>query len=161
MPSIEQYAVSVSESTIDLREIAIMLLADSTANEVQEPESEFHDFETRFNRSQEDVCDLFVCEMSGIDIETELKSVEESVERMILSVNSNLVGLTFEEMWKTDEKGARREILRCVGHGVSFWDDYDPQDFGQSDRPRVGYFESPYNEAYDCLVKLVNHERAH
>ncbi|MEO8894125.1 MAG: hypothetical protein ABI417_21785, partial [Coleofasciculaceae cyanobacterium] len=58
-----------------------------------------------------------------------------------------------------DKRAACCEILRCVQYGVSFWDDYDYEDFGQFDLPKVGYFESPYSEAYDVLVKFVNHAK--
>jgi len=158
MLSIEQY----EETAIDFRSIATMLLADAVVSETENSEdSEFRSLRERFCQPQQDICDLFAYEISesGIDIDVEVKSVEESIKKMILVIDTGLKDFTFEEMWETDKSAAHREVLRCVGHGVSFWDDCDPEDFGQSSRPDVGNFESPYGEVYDVLVKLTNHER--
>jgi len=159
MLSIEQY----EETAIDFRSIAMMLLADAVVSETENSEdSEFRSLRERFVQPRQDICELFADEisMSGIDIEIEVQSVEASVKKMILAIDAGLEdAFTFLQMWETDKSAAHREIARCVGMGVSFWDDYDPEDFGQSTHPKVGYFESPYSEAYDVLVKLMKYER--
>jgi hypothetical protein len=151
-----------AESEVNLRELAIMLLADCVASEVENSEenAEFYLLRKEFVRPGGEICELFTIaiEEAKIDIESELRAIETSVMRMIFVIDSNLKdNFTFAKMWETDKGVACREILRSVGHGVSFWDDYDPEDFGQSDRPNVGWFESPHNECYDVLTKLVIH----
>lgn len=90
--------------------------------------------------------------------EHHINRIETSVMQMICVIDSKLEdNFTFAKMWETDKNAACREILRSVGHGVSFWDDYDPNDFGQSDHPDVGWFESPYSECYTVLTKFVAH----
>ncbi len=145
------------KSKVNLRELATMLLADCVASEV-ESNDEFCLLRKEFMRPQEDICELFTnaIEEAGIDIDTELLAIETSVMQMICVIDSKLEdNFTFAKMWETDKNAACREILRSVGHGVSFWDDYDPNDFGQSDHPDVGWFESPYSECYTVLTKFV------
>lgn len=149
--------VTNDESQVDLRELAEMLLADCVASEV-ESNDEFHLLRKEFMRPQQDICKLFInaVEEAGIDIDTELLAIERDVIAMIIAIDSKLEnGFTFAKMWKTDRKAACREILRSVGHGVSFWDDYAPEDFGQPDCPDVGLFESPHSECYEILTKFV------
>lgn len=164
MPSNKQLLQYVAtgipnEPEVDLRELAIMLLADCVASEV-ESNDEFNLLRKEFMRPQQDICELFTnaVEEAGLDIESELVVIETSVIRLIFVIDSKLEsGFTFAKMWETDKKAACREILRSVGHDVSFWDDYDPEDFGQSDLPEVGWFESPYYQCNSVLTKFVAH----
>ena len=173
---------STEESIVDLREIAIMLLADATANEVENAYSYSNnepfgvlcdDFllsdveicETLINtmldaRINAKICEKFMCTMldAGIDIEPELVATEALALKIIESIDAHLKGgATFEEMYKEFKGGAHREVLRGLGHGVSFWDDYRPEDFGQDELPEIGWFEPCYDEAYMVLTKLVAH----
>ena len=153
------------ETEIDLQEIAMMLLADVVASEVENPGEDLVGIELlrkEFVRPQEDICELFAdfIEEANIDITSELDAVQASVRQMIRVIDANLKDdFTFEKMWAISRSAACYEILRSVGHGVSFWDDYDYEDFGQLDLPEVGWFESPYNQAYDVITKIVNYIR--
>ena len=156
-------ATGNTESQVDLREIAIMLLANATASEVEspgeDPEFDFSYLLREFVRPQEDICETFRATVldEGIDIESEILAAEAHALKVIESIDANLKNFTFEEMYETSRAGAYREICRGVGHGISFWDDHDPEDFGQDELPKIGYFESCYDEAYRVLTKLVAH----
>lgn len=156
-------ATGNTESQVDLREIAIMLLAEATASEVEsaysndEPFGALHD---DFLRSGAEICETFTDTIrdAGIDIEPELREAKVLALRIIKSIDAHLKGeATFEEMYKEFKAGAHREILRGLGHGVSFWDDYRYEDFGQDDLPETGLFESCYDEAHIVLTKLAAH----
>lgn len=154
---------STEESMVDLREIAIMLLADATANEVEDSDfwPNFNHLSSEFVHSGEDICKTFMDTMldAGIDIEPELVAAEALALKIIESIDAHLKGgFTFEEMYKTSKIGAHRQVVSAFGYGVSFWDDHRPEDFGQDKHGRtVGCFESCYDEAYMLLTKLVAH----
>lgn len=165
MPSNEQLlqylatGIPNDKSQVDLRELAEMLLADCVASEVA-TNDEFNLLRKEFMRPQSDICKLFATaiEEAGIDIDAELLAIERDAIAMIFAINSKLEsGFTFAKMWEINKTAACREIRRSVGHGVSFWDDYNYEDFGQSDHPDVDLFESPHDECYEVLAKLVAH----
>ncbi len=149
------------ESIVDLREIAIMLLADATASEVENQEGtpNFYHLHDDFVRSGEDICETFRATVldEGIDIEREILGAQVLALKIIKSIDANLKDFTFEEMYETSEADAHREICRGIGHGLSFWDDNDYQDFGFLEMPKIGYFEPCHAEAYSVLTKLVAH----
>ncbi|MEG3877895.1 hypothetical protein QT972_10985 [Microcoleus sp. herbarium7] len=157
-------SLDTSEPIVDLHEIAIMLLAEATASEVENAFSNdepFGDLYDDFLRSGAEICETFMCTIldSGIDIEPELRRAKVLALRIIKSIDAHLKGgFTFEEMYKVSKKGAHRQILSGLGHGVSFWDDCRHEDFGQDKNSHtVGYFESCYDEAYTVLTKLAAH----
>jgi len=76
MPTQEQLlqycAVGVpDDESVDLRELAIMLLADAVASEVRD--SEFHCLRKEFLRPQEEICEIFTDATQNIDIEPEIE----------------------------------------------------------------------------------------
>ena len=160
---LQYLATGNTESMVDVREIAIMLLAEATASEVEDTDSQpnFNHLFREFVRSGEDICETFMDTMldAGIDIEPELVAAEALALKIIKSIDAHLTGgFTFEEMYEASKSGALRQVLSGLGHGVSFWDDYRPEDFGQDKHGRtVGRFESCYDEAYMVLTKLAAH----
>ena len=157
-------SLNTSEPIVDLREIAIMLLAEATASEVENAFSNDEPFGVLYDdflRSGAEICKTFTTTMhdAGIDIEPELLGAEALAIKIIKSIDAHLKrGFTFEKMYAVSKKGAHRQVLSGLGHGVSFWDDYRHEDFDQdSYDPTVGCFESCYDEAYMVLTKLVAH----
>jgi len=74
-------------------------------------------------------------------------------------------------MWQIDSNAACMHILGAIGHGVDFWDNHSCEDVLEhfpdvkeweietGARGTTRYFESPYEEAYAVLRKLLNYVR--
>jgi hypothetical protein len=147
-----------------LRRIAILLLVDAVSceceNKSDDPESQ--DFSFLWSELFASGCektDTFILAISNtdIDIESELIACEMRGIEIVETINANLKSFTFADMWKIAPNDVFSEILRVIGHGVSFWDNHNPEDYGQDTLPKVGWFESCYDEAQLVLVKLADY----
>ena len=147
-----------------LRRVAILLLTDAVDSECQNvPEdSESPDFTFLWSAlfaSGQEMTTTFMSavQKSGVDIEPELLACELKAIEIIESINANLKGFTFSDMWRSSPGDALSEVLRAIGHGVSFWDNHRPEDFGQDDSPKLGWFETCYDQGYMVCTKLATH----
>jgi hypothetical protein len=147
-----------------LRRIAILLLVEAVSSECEckSDNSEVQDFSFLWNQLFASGCEMTDTFMSAVgntdvDIEPELRACEMRSIEIIESINANLKNFTFADMWKISSNDALSEILRVIGHGVSFWDNHNPEDYDQDMLPKVGRFESCYNEAHLVLTKLADH----
>lgn len=132
------------ESIIDL------IIADSIATLVETDDPYSHLLRL-FIRPGEDIVENYKSAKQGIDLSTEYQALIPFVEQLIDNIGSDL----FTDMLDTDDNAAHSEVLRCFGHGVSFWDDHYYEDFGFSETPRLKTtLEQPYNVASQILDKI-------
>lgn len=134
-----------------VEDIIDLIVAESIATlvETQDDYSHLHDL---FIRSGQDIVENYTSSKYGIDLSTEYQSLHPLVEQVIDIIGSNL----FCDMWDADESSTLSEVLRCFGHGTSFWDNHKYQDFGFNEMPKLKTtLESPYDIASTILDKIA------
>lgn len=149
-----------------LRRVAILLLTDAVASEVEnksdDPESpDFRFLWKKLFAPGREMTDTFMSAVQdlGVDIEPELLACEIRGIEIIESINANLTDFSFANMWRISPNDALSEIMRALGHGVSFWDNHRLSAFGFDELPKIGNFEGCCDEAYTALVKIVEYTR--
>lgn len=128
------------ESIIDL------IIADSIATLVETDDTYSH-LLPLFIRSGEDIVENYKSAKQEIDLSTEYQALYPLVEEVIDNIGSDL----FTDMLDIDENASYSEVLRCFGHGVSFWDSWDCKLFGLKKNPKLKTtIDAPYIRA--CLI---------
>lgn len=143
----------MNDSLRMVEDIINLIVAESIATlvETEDDYSRLHDL---FIRSGEDIVENYASSKYGIDLSTEYQSLHPLVEQVIDTIGSDL----FCDMWDADESSTLSEVLRCFGHGVSFWDNHNYQDFGFNEMPKLKTtLESPHDIASTILDKITDY----
>jgi len=154
-------------SCVDLRKIALLLLATSVYKKVDCENSEFYLFWSEFAGWRSGVVQKFLSATTEIDIESEIASAERYTLKMIEEVNFGLgSAFDFEQMWRIDQEISCDEVLLQIADVpfrlTSFWDKHSPMDFGLDDRPEATSVvnEGCVAEADSILIKLTAYFKA-
>lgn len=141
----------MNDSPRMVEDIIDLIVAESIATLV-ETEGDYSHLHDLFIRSGEDIVENYTSSKYGIDLSTEYQSLHPLVEQVIDNIGANL----FFMMWESDGSSTFYEVLRCFGHGVSFWDNWKYQDFGFNEMPQLRTtLESPYDIASIILDKIA------
>lgn len=133
------------ESIIDL----IIASTISTLVETEDTYSHLHDL---FICSGEDIVENYKAAKQGIELANEYPTLYSLVEEVIDNIGSDL----FCDMLDTNQSDALSEVLRCFGHGVSFWDSWDCKLFQLSEDPKLKTtLDNPYVTACSILDKIA------
>lgn len=140
-------------------EMGLLLLADAVASEVEDSESEYHEYFRDVIRPQTDIVENVRSWAEDMDIDLE-KYLPIELVKKINQDHLQKTGVSIEELYDEDPAWASGAILRGLGHGVSADDD---PDFSVWYKERMGkkydwrnhqYFESPYDEAWAFLQAM-------
>lgn len=135
----------IVESIIDL------ILADTITYLVDDDETYSH-LRPLFIQPQQDIVQLYKQIMEPVDYLFFVVDLMPLVRQVIASIGIDL----FTDMLDTDEESTHSEVLRCFGHGVSFWDNHNYRDFGFSEVPRLKTtLEQPWDIATQILDKIA------
>lgn len=131
------------ESVIDL------IVADSIACLVEtEDYSHLRDL---FIQPGEDIVEKYQQATEHLDFFAEYRQLLPLVEEVI----ENIGGELFNDMWQEDELATLSEVLRCFGHGTSFWDKYSLEYMDLTERPKLKItLEQPWDIATSILEKV-------
>src|SRR4028119_375985 len=141
----------MSESPSTVEDIIDLILSDTISTLVESDEGYSH-LRPLFIQSGEDIVENYKDAIAFIDLSAEYQSLHPLVENIIHNIGADL----FVDMLDADEDKAYSEVLRCFGHGVSFWDNYDYKDFGFSEMPQLRTtLEQPYDIATQVLDKIA------
>jgi len=139
-----------------VRGILELIVADSISTLVESDEGYSH-LTSLFIQPGEDIVENYKSTTAGIFLFDEYRQLLPLVDQVVGNIGADL----FTDMLDTDENSAYSEVLRCFGHGVSFWDSWDYKDFGFSEMPRLKTtLESPYDIATQILDKIAERQIA-
>jgi len=142
----------MSESPSTVKDIIDLILADTVTIIVNTELGYKLQFSNYFSQCGLDVVELYKTAKEDLDLSAEYLALHPLVEQVIDNIGADL----FTDMLDTDENSAYSEVLRCFGHGVSFWDNHDYKDFGFFEMPRLKTtLEHPYDIATQILDKIA------
>ena len=125
----------------------------STISSLVDGGGEYSHLRELFIESQTDILDNYKEATASICLFEEYRQLLPLVTDVIDNIGCEL----FSDMWEEDESSALSEVLRCFGHGVSFWDKYYWCHFSHfcgSGRPKVRMMEEPWDIAARILGKI-------
>ena len=128
----------------------IDLIVASTASSLVDGDGEYSHLQELFFQPQTDILDNYKEATASIFLFDEYRQLLPLVEEVIDNIGCEL----FNDMWEEDESCALSEVLRCFGHGVSFWDSYYWSHFGFDTIPKVRMMEEPWDIATRILGKI-------
>lgn len=134
-----------------VRSILELIMADTIVSLIEDNEN-YSYLIPLFIQPSEDIVTNYKQVTAGIFLFDEYRQLLSLIDQLIDNIGADL----FTNMVDTDENSAYSEILRCFGHGVSFWDNHNYQDFGFSEMPQLKKtFENPHNVASQILNKIA------
>jgi hypothetical protein len=152
LESLEFTAQELMSERPEMVESVIDLILADTISTLVESEEDYSHLCSLFIQSGEDIFENYKDTKKSLNLSAEYQSLHSLVEQVIDNIGSDL----FTDMLDTDKNSTYSEILRCFGHGVSFWDNNDYKDFGFSEMPQLRtILEPPYDIATQILDKIA------
>lgn len=131
------------ESIIDL------IIADSVATLVETQYTHLCDL---FFESGADIVEKYKDSIKCLRLYSDYLVLHSLVQKVICNIGTEL----FCDMWDADESAALSEVLRCFGHGVSFWDTWGYKEFDFEETPQLKTtLEQPWDSATLILEKIA------
>jgi len=137
-----------------VRSIIELIMADTISTFLEY--EEYSHLRHLLIQPREDIVENYRQVTASLFLFDEYQQLLPLVDQLIDNIGTNL----FSKMWEADESSTLREVLRCFGHGCSFWDSWDYTGFlGVNKMPKLKTtLESPYDVATQILDKIAERE---
>lgn len=137
-----------------VRSIIELIMADTISTFLEY--EEYSHLRHLLTQPREDMVENYRQVTASLFLFDEYQQLLPLVDQLIDNIGTNL----FSKMWEADESSTLREVLRCFGHGCSFWDRWDYTGFlGVNKMPKLKTtLESPYDVATQILDKIAERE---
>lgn len=137
-----------------VRSIIELIMADTISTCLDD--EEYSHLRHLFIQPGQDIVEKYRQVTASIFLFDEYRQLLPLVDQLIDNIGADL----FSKMWEADESSTLREVLRCFGHGCSFWDSWDYTGFlGIDKMPKLKTtLKSPYYVAAQVLDKIAERE---